>query len=56
MGADLQSEHERYLVENTLNAQSCLITQQISKHLHAFERRLENSSCHGHPFPELEKL
>jgi aspartyl/asparaginyl-tRNA synthetase len=49
-GADLQSEHERYLVEKHFKCPIFFDYQQISKHF-AFKRGWKNSSRHGHSFP-----
>ena len=56
MGADLQSEHERYLVEKHFSLQSFyLIILKKSKHLHEIKRRWKNSSAMDVFSQELEK-
>jgi asparaginyl-tRNA synthetase len=56
MGADLQSEHERYLVEKHFKCPVILFDYPAN--IKAFYMRLNEdgkSSRHGYPFPELEK-
>jgi hypothetical protein len=57
MGADLQSEHERYLVEKHFKCPVILFDYPANiKHFTCVWTKTKNSSRDGHPFPGIGEI